>query len=172
VTAGTSLAITQVVLLYHSEGLGSVDAAILKQGIEQLATKAGLLLVDTSWIRIGRRMLLRVLVDRPGRVTIGECAALSRSIEDLMDRDLEMQDPYLLEVSSPGIGRRLESEIDWVRSVGRTVRVELESETVEGELLGYDGGCLQLPDNRIIPVSMVVRAVEVLEAQGRAKDRK
>lgn len=126
----------------------------------------GLLLVDLGWYQSGRRGILRVLVDRPGRVTVGECAALSRAIEDMMDRRMIESGPHVLEVSSPGLGRRLESENDWRRCVGRLLRVETESDTIEDELLSYEGGCLVFQGSRIVPASLVTKAVEIIETGG------
>lgn len=84
----------------------------------------------------------------------------------MMDRDMIDAGSYILEVGSPGIGRRLESENDWVRCVGRVIRVETESETIENELLSYEGGCLVFSESRIVPVSVITRAVETIETGG------
>lgn len=143
-----------------------LDATRLRESLDALAGGMGLLVVDAGWFQTGRRAVLRVLVDRPGRVTVGECAALSRAIEDMLDREMVESGSYVLEVGSPGIGRRLETGNDWLRCVGRTIRVEAGGETFEGELLSFEGGCLVLPGGRIVPVSVVTRAVEVLETGG------
>lgn len=140
-----------------------LDTALLGELVESAARSHGLLLVDLSWFQSGRRGILRILVDRPGRVTVGECAALSRAVDDLIDREMLITGPYLLEVGSPGVGRKLSSEADWIRCVGRRLRVETESETIEDELLAWEGGCLVFPGDRIVPVAVVRRAVEVLE---------
>lgn len=131
--------------------------------IEELADQDDLLLVDLVTARAGRRRLLRILVDRPGRVTVDECAVLSRRVQDLLDSREPDSGPYLLEVSSPGIGRELTTAVDWKRSVGRTLRVELRSgEEFEGELADYDGTCLSFPDGRIVPTELVRKATEVI----------
>jgi ribosome maturation factor RimP len=148
-----------------------LDVARLRNAVSDLASRAGLLLVDLSWVQAGRRSLLRVLVDRPGRVTVGECAAMSRQLEDILDRDLDPDGPYMLEVSSPGVGRRLETEVDWIRCVGRRIRVEMSGEVVEDELLGYEGGCLVFPGSRIVPAGMITRAVELLQTTGRRDEK-
>jgi ribosome maturation factor RimP len=148
-----------------------LDVARLRNAVSDLASRAGLLLVDLSWVQAGRRSLLRVLVDRPGRVTVGECAAMSRQLEDILDRDLDPDGPYMLEVSSPGVGRRLETEVDWIRCVGRRIRVEIPGEAVEDELLGYEGGCLVFPGSRIVPAGMITRAVELLQTTGRRGEK-
>jgi len=143
-----------------------LDATLLRESVEALADDMGLLLVDLGWFQSGRRGTLRVLVDRPGRVTIGECEKLSRAIEDMMDRDMLEPGSFVLEVGSPGVGRRLESENDWKRCVGRTVRVETEGDSFEDEIISYEGGCLVFAGCRIVPSFLVTRAVEVLETGG------
>lgn len=131
--------------------------------IEELADQADLLVVDLVTAGSGRRRLLRILVDRPGRVTVGECADLSRRVQDLLDSRIPESEPYLLEVSSPGIGRELTTPVDWRRTVGRQLRVELDSgEVFEAELADYDGTCLSFPDGRIVPTDLVRKATEVI----------
>lgn len=131
--------------------------------IEELADGDNLMVVDLITARAGKRRLLRILVDRPGRVTVDECAELSRRVQDLLDSRAPDSEPYLLEVSSPGIGRELSTAVDWRRSVGRQLKVELESgEVFEAELADYDGTCLSFPDGRIVPTELVRKAKEVI----------
>jgi ribosome maturation factor RimP len=130
--------------------------------VEAAVEDAGLLLVDFSSVRAGRRTLLRVFVDRPGRVTVGECARLSRSIEEVLENEERIDGSWVIEVSSPGVGRPLESDSDWKRVVGRKLRIELEEETFESNLDGYDGEVLTFDDGRLVPVTLVRKAVEVL----------
>ncbi|MFO7949810.1 MAG: hypothetical protein R6U36_05500 [Candidatus Fermentibacteraceae bacterium] len=131
--------------------------------IEELADQADLLVVDLVTAGSERRRLLRILVDRPGRVTVGECADLSRRVQDLLDSRIPESEPYLLEVSSPGIGRELTTPVDWRRTVGRVLRVELDDgEVFEAELADYDGTCLSFPDGRIVPTDLIRKAKEVI----------
>jgi ribosome maturation factor RimP len=130
--------------------------------VEAAVEDAGLLLVEFSQVRAGRRTLLRVFVDRPGRVTIGECAKLSRDIEEVLENEDAIDGPWVIEVSSPGVGRPLRSDTDWKRVVGRRLSVDLDEGTFEGTLGGYDGRVLTFDDGRIVPVTMVRKAVEVL----------
>lgn len=131
--------------------------------IEELADQADLLVVELVTAGSERRRLLRILVDRPGRVTVGECADLSRRVQDLLDSRIPESEPYLLEVSSPGIGRELTTPVDWRRAVGRQLRVELDSgEVFEAELADYDGTCLSFPDGRIVPTDLIRKATEVI----------
>ncbi|GAB4113314.1 MAG: ribosome maturation factor RimP [Acidobacteriota bacterium] len=67
--------------------------------------------------------VLRVYVDRPGGITLDDCAELSRRIGVLLDVEDLIPNQYLLEVSSPGIERPLFSERDYRRFRGREVRL-------------------------------------------------
>jgi ribosome maturation factor RimP len=58
-----------------------MEAEALREIVEGAVSEAGLLLVDLQMVRTGRRSLIRILADREGRITIGECASLSRRWE-------------------------------------------------------------------------------------------
>jgi ribosome maturation factor RimP len=72
---------------------------------------------------MGHRGLLRLYVDKQGGVTVGDCAAISSVIGDILDAEDIVHRPYTLEVSSPGLERPLTSRVDWERSLGRKVRI-------------------------------------------------
>lgn len=130
--------------------------------IENLVDKAGLLLVDLDERNIGRSHMIRLLVDRSGRVSISECARLSRTIRDSIDGNMLLTD-YRLEVSSPGIGRLLSTEVDWIRSVDRRLSVK----TLDGDFIDwleeYGNGCLKFRKGVMVTTDDIVSAVEVLD---------
>ena len=74
-----------------------------------------------------RRRMLRVFVDRPGGITVDECARLNRLIGGALDIEDLIEGSYVLEVSSPGLDRVLKTDRDFARSAGRKVRVILSS---------------------------------------------
>ncbi len=100
---------------------------------------AGVELVEVCWRPHGRQRRLLVTVDRPGGITLDECGTVSRAISALLDAADPVPGPYLLEVSSPGIERPFQGEMDWERAVGHRVRLrhrDGDAETVlEGRLL-------------------------------------
>jgi ribosome maturation factor RimP len=143
---------------------GNMESTDLFDLAEALVRDSGLLLVDLSVKNTGRTYMIRLLVDRPGRVSIRECAELSRKLQDAMDENLLlMNENYRLEVGSPGIGRLLSTEVDWVRSVGRKLSVETPEEQVVDWLEAYDCGVLKFREGLEVPVSQIMRAVEVLD---------
>ncbi|OPL19524.1 MAG: hypothetical protein AVO35_10195 [Candidatus Aegiribacteria sp. MLS_C] len=148
-----------------------MDSPDLLEIVQGLVDEAGLLLVDLSVRNTGRKYMIRLLVDRPGRVTVMECAGLSRELQDTMDQNLLFSGwDYRLEVSSPGVGRPLSGEVDWIRSVGRRLSVRLEGEDFVDWLEDYGSGLLKFSDGREISAESIVSAVEVLE-QGPSGDQ-
>jgi len=109
-----------------------------------LAGEADLELVEVELVVQGRQRVIRVLLDRPGGVTLGDCAAFSRRLGDCLDMNQTVAGSYRLEVSSPGMDRPLTSLEAVARFAGR--RVTLTSvepragrRHYDGELIGPDG---------------------------------
>lgn len=90
------------------------------------------------------RPLLDIRIDRRDqqKVTIDECAKVSRALEARLDGDVELTNTrYVLEVSSPGLDRKLSRAGDWKRFAGRKANVKsaVLGGRVEVEILGVDG---------------------------------
>ena len=98
-----------------------------------LVKEENLELVNLEFSPSGSKSLLRMYVDRPEGVTIGECANLSRKVSDFLDMEDLIPHRYNLEVSSPGLDKPLIKREDFVRRVGEKVRVFLK-EPVDGRL--------------------------------------
>jgi ribosome maturation factor RimP len=81
----------------------------------------GLSLVDTEWLREGRRWVLRFFVDKPGGVTVGDCQAASREAGDVLDVSGLIEPAYDLEFSSPGLDRQLRKDREYAWAVGKQV---------------------------------------------------
>ncbi len=80
-------------------------------------------LVDVEYVREGGTWYLRAYIDKPGGITIEDCETVSRQLSDLLDEQDFIEDSYVLEVSSPGLGRPLKKEKDFARSLGRDVEI-------------------------------------------------
>ncbi|MEA3267300.1 MAG: ribosome maturation factor RimP [Candidatus Fermentibacteria bacterium] len=130
--------------------------------VEEIVAESGLLLVDTNLFQAGRRRVLRILVDRVGRVGLDECAGVSRKIANAIETLDLISSAYTLEVSSPGIGRALSTENDWIRCAGRKLEVKIESEEFVGILADYKDGLLTFEDGRIIDSGSVLSAREAI----------
>ena len=106
-----------------------------------LAEEAGYELVDVELSHQGHSRILRVLLDKPGGITIGECARFSRRLSDCLEMNQTVPGTYHLEVSSPGIERPIRT-LDAVRRFAGQ-RVSLTTHELregrrnwEGDLLG------------------------------------
>jgi ribosome maturation factor RimP len=90
---------------------------------EPLAAQEGLELVDVEYHAERGGMVLRLFVDRAGGVTVDDLSRFSRELGDLLDVHGDTEGGYTLEVSSPGVNRRLVRPAHFQRYVGRRVRV-------------------------------------------------
>lgn len=109
-----------------------------------LAEEEGYELVDVDFRVQGRHRILRVLLDRPGGIQVGECARFSRRLSDCLDMNQTVPGAYHLEVSSPGIERPLRTPESVARFVGQRAAVTLHEardgrRRFEGELLEPSG---------------------------------
>ncbi|MBQ8147603.1 MAG: ribosome maturation factor RimP [Lachnospiraceae bacterium] len=80
---------------------------------------------DVEYVKEGANYYLRVYADKEGGITIDDCVTISRALEAKLDEDDFIQEAYILEVSSPGLGRPLKRERDFLRSIGAEVDVKL-----------------------------------------------
>ena len=88
-----------------------------------LAEKNGFELVDVEYVKEGSSWYLRAYIDKPGGITVDDCEIVSRALSDLLDENDFIEDSYILEVSSPGLGRPLKKEKDFIRSLGKEVEI-------------------------------------------------
>ena len=136
----------------------------------------GLTLVDLEVRGNGRRVAVRIYVDKPGGVTVSDCQQLSHEVGDLIDVSDLVRSSYDLEVSSPGLDRELRKDRELHWATGRLVRVWTR-EPVDGcrELSGRlvlvdeETLALALPDGpRRVPRSLVTKARLEVEPRGSA----
>ncbi len=99
-------------------------------------------LVDIEYVKEGDRFYLRVYIDKEGGITIDDCEIISRALEEKLDAQNFIEDSYILEISSPGLGRPLKKEKDFERSIGKEVEIKLykainRQKDFEGVLKSY-----------------------------------
>ena len=126
---------------------------------EPVVLAKGMELVEVEWQREPRGWVLRLYIDKPGGVTLGDCVKISEIVSDLLDARDFIHHSYHLEVSSPGIDRPLRKREDFQRFAGDKVRISLKAplegrknftgilKGVEGEevILEVDGVEVRLP---------------------------
>ena len=81
-------------------------------------------LVDVEDVKEAGNWYLRAYVDKEGGITLDDCELVNRAWSDLMDENDFIPEAYILEVSSPGLGRQLKKEKDFKRSIGQDVDVK------------------------------------------------
>ena len=85
----------------------------------------GYRLWSTEYVKEGSDYYLRVYADKEGGITIDDCVSISRALEEKLDKEDFIGDAYILEVSSPGLTRKLRTDRDFENSIGRLVLVKL-----------------------------------------------
>lgn len=85
----------------------------------------GFELVDVEYVKEASNYYLRYYIDKEGGITVDDCEVVSRALSDILDSKDFIEDSYILEVSSPGLGRPLKKEKDFKRSLGMEVELHL-----------------------------------------------
>ena len=80
-------------------------------------------LVDVEYVKEGGTWYLRAYIDKEGGITVNDCEAVAREMNEILDREDFVEDSYVFEVSSPGLGRPLKKEKDYIRSMGKEVEI-------------------------------------------------
>ncbi|MCC2231919.1 ribosome maturation factor RimP [Hominifimenecus microfluidus] len=117
-------------------------------------------LVDVEFVKEGSNRYLRAYIDKPGGITIDDCEAVSRRLSDLMDEKDFIEEAYILEVSSPGLGRPLKKEKDFARSLGQEVEVRCYRPI---EHVKEFGGILKTYDAKTVTIQENENTDRVLE---------
>jgi ribosome maturation factor RimP len=135
---------------------------------EQAASGTGIEVVEVQVRGAGKGRLVRVYIDKPGGVTHGDCELISERFGKLLDdQDAIPGEGYTLEVSSPGLERKLSKARDFERVIGQKVRLAIEQpiegrKSLEGKLAHFADGTLQLeiaPGNLVqVPLEQVQKA--------------
>jgi ribosome maturation factor RimP len=134
-----------------------MDLDKIREAAERVARSEGLEVFDVEW-KIGKQRLLRVYIDRlPGPqnpeglgISHQDCQRVSEQLSVIFDvEDLVPGPAYVLEVSSPGLDRKLLKPADYERFVGRLARIWLNEPVenqkyLEGRLGGYSDGAVKL----------------------------
>lgn len=94
-----------------------------EQLLEPIMLELGFELVDVEYVKEVGNWYLRAYIDKPGGITVDDCEMVSRRFSDILDEKDYIEDSYIFEVSSPGLGRPLKKEKDFKRSLGEEVEV-------------------------------------------------
>ena len=82
-------------------------------------------LVDLEYVKEGSSKYLRAYIDKPGGITVEDCEIVSRAFSDKLDEKDFIDEAYILEVSSPGLGRPFKKHKDFERNLNEEVELKL-----------------------------------------------
>jgi len=124
----------------------------IKELLEPIANARKYYIVDIAYRREAGRLVLRILADKEGGITMEECAGLSNELSELLDKGNIIEGEYLLEVSSPGLDRKLKKDEDFLWAVGKRIKVTtyapLDGKNVFlGVLAGLGDGTIIVEEN-------------------------
>ena len=128
----------------------AVDLDHVRAIIERVAASLGVEVVEVELRGGGKSRMLRIFIDKPAGVTHEDCAALSREVSTIFDvEDAMPGGPYVLEVSSPGLDRKLSRAADFERFQGSRVKLTTRDPVngnrhFEGRLENFGAGRLTL----------------------------
>jgi len=153
----------------HSELTEQIET-LIREMTEGLSTE----LVEWNLKKRGNTIVIDIIADKPnGGNTIDECTSINKHVVGGIEEKQWFGEDFVVEVSSPGLDRALETFNDFSRAVGRKVRVHL-SELVEGKVEHHgkisgvhdDHVLIQKNDQTItIPLKIITKAVQVLEIE-------
>jgi ribosome maturation factor RimP len=148
-----------------------MDLERIRDAAERVARSLGMEVVDVEW-KVGKERFLRVFVDKPEGVSHRDCEAVSNQFSVILDvEDLVPGPPYILEVSSPGLDRKLTKPAEFARFAGRLARITTmepveNQKFFEGRLAGVADGKVQIEvKGRVIalPIEGIRKANLVVE---------
>ncbi len=129
---------------------------------DRVATSSGLEVVDVEFRGGGKSRMLRITIDKPAGVTHEDCANLSREVSTILDVEDAVPGSYVLEVSSPGLDRKLSRPADFERFAGSRVKLTTR-EPVNGNR-HFQGRLDSFRDGRIM--------LQLVPEQPKAKGKK
>jgi ribosome maturation factor rimP len=112
--------------------------------LEKLSGELEFEVVDVEFVKEAGEYYLRAYCDMEGGIGIEDCAEISRRLSDWLDENDFIDEGYILEVSSPGLGRALKKDKDFLRELGKEVELKLYKpmegvKDFEGVLKSFDG---------------------------------
>ncbi len=121
----------------------------IREAAERVARSEGMEVVDVEW-KVGKQRFLRVYIDKPEGISHRDCEMVSQQLSVILDvEDLVPGPRYILEISSPGLDRKLTKPAEYERFIGRLARISTvepfeNSKFFEGRLAGYADGKVQI----------------------------
>ena len=135
----------------------------IRRLIQEVVEGQGYELVDVEFKGAGKNSLLRIFIDAPTGVSHGDCELVSEQVGTVLDVEELIPSAYTLEVSSPGLDRKLVKESDYTRFGGKLARIQTriplnQQKVFRGRLQGVHEGKvrLELPKGDVLEIPLDV----------------
>lgn len=107
---------------------------------------------DVEYVKEGTDYYLRAYIDKEGGININDCVDVSHKLSDALDADDFIEEAYTLEVSSPGLGRKLVKDKEFERSKGKDIVIKFYkpvegTKEITGTLVDFDDKTLTIDIN-------------------------
>lgn len=125
----------------------------IRRLVEGIVEGEGYEFVDLELKGAGKHRVLRVFIDRDGGISHGDCERISEQVGTVLDVEDPIPSAYTLEVSSPGLDRKLVKPRDFVRFEGHRVKVRTkravdDRKVFEGQLAGFEDSTIRVDTRR------------------------
>lgn len=133
----------------------------LKQELEPILSDLNAEIVELSLYRAGNKLIVRLLADKEGGITMGECALINKHLGNVIEEKFIINERYILEVNSPGLDRPLKAQRDYERvkpedEVDFWLKEALEDKTY------YSGKIKTALDDKVIIVDKDGKEISIL----------
>lgn len=124
----------------------------VKNVIEPIITNLGYRIYDVIYEKEGKDFYLRIFIDNDAGININDCETVNNAITDVLDEKDIIKNQYMLEVSSPGLERRIRSDEHLRQNLNKEIRVHTfksskSENTINGILVGYNDDSITIKSN-------------------------
>ena len=122
--------------------------------LSPIVERFGVEIYDVEYVKEGKEYYLRFYIDKPEGVNIQDCENVSRALSDALDEEDFIPDAYILEVSSPGLGRVLKKDRHLEKSLGEAVELKTykpieKKKEFAGILKAYDASSVTIEEEGV-----------------------
>ena len=142
------------------------------EAVEPIADSFGCSIYDVEYVKEGQNYFLRIFIDKEGGVSTDDCEKVSRAVDPVLDELDPIENAYYLEISSPGLDRKLSRKEHFESALGKSIDIKLfspidGSKEITGILKSFDGKVISVEtDSGIIEIekqkASVVRLTVIL----------